>query len=255
MVAYLGQVPEHPVAGLILLSSLVFAFYCEGAFRTWRLVEVAKRAATEAERIAQERSDGWEYLLFAEYLRSGRDAINAKWRDYSLGLKAVQGPTLTEPEAMSYIESVSTRPIAILHNINRLFDPAAQESAFGSPGEPGSPDAIAHHAERIIAGYEGFIDFALEVRSLDVPEALGRYFELSSRLVEGPIAQIRAFIDDLTTELEKMSAFLTMSDDEREACGPLQLSVDLVLEMTPGLTDELSEELDVVRRHLAHEPW
>ena len=103
---------------------------------------------------------GWEYMLFAGVLLRERDQLEPKWLDHDLRLPGPNRAYFTdETEAFAHIRSQLASVQVTVGSLNRLFDPAALENAFGIAGEPGDAAQIEHLAARVMSAYEEFMDW------------------------------------------------------------------------------------------------
>jgi hypothetical protein len=111
------------------------------------------------------QADFWEYRLFAGGLYQGREALEPKYLDHNLGI--VEGSLRMDfHDAQNVLSDAVHRVATSVATIDDAFDPAAQEPAFGAPGEPGNAAAIRHLAHRVLAVYEELLDAASQfVRS------------------------------------------------------------------------------------------
>jgi len=117
------------------------------------------------------------------------------------------------------------------------LDPAATESAFGRPGQPGDPDRIEHIATRLIEIYEAFLDSSARLRAAAVPERFERAAELASALADNPVRDLRRFVDQTVAEFDRVPALLR---EERTA--PVEVRQTLTLTMNDqGVSDFIKE--------------
>jgi hypothetical protein len=199
------------------------------------------RTVEEQAGLLSARPGGWENLLFAGALLQQRDRLEPKWRDHELRLP---GPDRArfgdEREALAHIQSEIAALRITVESVNRLFDPAAHEKAFGAPGEAGDAAQIEHIASRIMSTYEQIIDWAAALRSCAVPEAYERLYELVPQMADEAVAATRAFVDELVAETSRIPAFL----EEPEPKETLEIRVTLVLTIAEEVTEAVSAELD-----------
>jgi hypothetical protein len=167
------------------------------------------------------------------------DALESKYRDHQLRfVRPLHGSKLRNSDVTEFLGSAFSDARVLMDNFNRVFDQAAQERAFGAPGEPGDPIEIDHLASRMIDVYEGLIDWAARVRATSVDEHFDQVVELSSRFVDQPIQQFRDFVDRVVAETDQLPAALSGDSPE-----PIELTLTITLSIEDGLEDELDGEL------------
>jgi hypothetical protein len=130
--------------------------------------------------------------------------------------------------------------------MERVF--AAQEDAFGKPGEPGDAALIQHFAGWIIEVYRRLLDWAGTVRSAGVPEDFELAVELSSQVADLPLERIRSFIDETVTAVDQLPTKLATPENEGQ---PIELRLTLTLEADNEL---MGAAVDELRRVLGQEP-
>jgi hypothetical protein len=192
--------------------------------------------------LLRERPPGWEYLLYGGVLLQGREALENKWHDEELGMPRGEQISLDRDAEFRYLSNELARVRMLTSNSMRVFDADAQERAFGAPGEPGDPVRIENLARHVIGTYEGLLDWAARMRAVVPPEDLERLLELTALMAKAPIMQFRDFVDDVVRELGKLPAHLASDTDEL-----LEIEVNLVLEIDPGVLSELEAETERVR--------
>jgi hypothetical protein len=202
-------------------------------------IDHVPRTVREEALLLATRPPAWEYLLFAAVILRERDALDAKWRDYVIGYAQPRGASLDDREAAQLISTAMRHAQMIGENIERVLTPQAVELAVGRPGEPGDPVQIEHLAKRLIDCYRAFLDWSEHLRSAATPERFDRAVELASSFADGPIAQIREFVDLTVADLDQLPARLRDDSDER-----IELRFTLTLSITDGLVSEFNREMD-----------
>jgi hypothetical protein len=200
------------------------------------------RSPDEEAALLRTKPDGWEYLLFGAILRRKLDRLESKFRDHELSLVVPHGPVLDEPRAVNLVSDAIHPVLQLTGNFNRILSPEATERAFGKFGEPGDAARIEHLAERLIDIYEGFLDWAAELRGAGVPEAFEAVTVAASSLVDGPIRQVREFVDELIVEFDRLPAQLREGVD-------VNLKMTLVLQVEDGAQARFDEELARLAKH------
>jgi hypothetical protein len=194
------------------------------------------RSPDEEAALLRTKPDGWEYLLFGAILRRKLERLEPKFRDHELGLVHPHGPMLDEFEALNLVGNAFHPALQLTGNFNRILSPRATELAFGKVGEPGDPARIEHLAERLIDIYEGFLDWASELRGAGVPEPFEAVTAVASSLVDGPIRQVREFVRDLVVEFDRLPGRLRNGED-------IKLKMTLVLAIEGDVQARLDDEL------------
>jgi hypothetical protein len=202
-------------------------------------IERVPRTSEEEAALLRLHPDGWEYLYFASVLRRRMDALEPKYRDHQLRFRRpAPGRRLEGPEAIEFVSKAFPEARMMTDNFNRVFDPAAQERAFGAPGEPGDEAQIEHLASRVIDVYEGLLDWAAALRNRPVEDEFERVVDLASRFVDQPIQEFRDFVGRTVAEFDRLPSLLRQETPE-----PVRIELKLVLTIEEGLEAELDAEL------------
>ena len=208
-------------------------------------VERVPRTLDEEARLLQGRQDGWEYLYFAAVLRRELNALEPKYHDHEIGFAAPQpGAVLDAQECLVLFSAANREVLTLMGNVERIFSPAAKENAFGPLGEPGDPERIDHLASRIIAVYEGLLDWAARIRGTPVEDNFVPAVNVLSRFVGLPILQFREFVEKVVADIDRLPTMLLSSDDQP----PITLTFELKLDMEPGLVEEWAAEMQRLER-------
>ncbi|GAB3000445.1 TIR domain-containing protein [Amycolatopsis acidiphila] len=185
-----------------------------------------------------ERPGGWEYLLYGAVLRERMDSLEGKYRDHLLEYAPRSGVHLEADAAFQKLKNNFTTLTGITDTFNRVLSPGAQEQAFGKPGEPGDPDRIIHLAERFCSVYEEFLDFAANLRSIDIENDYLRHAaDIQARWVNQPIEVMRKFVDDYVRIAD------TITDRLASGEKGIELTLQITLDLDSSLTNELTETL------------
>jgi hypothetical protein len=200
----------------------------------------------ERARLAAERADLWEHLTFIGTLMQGKRERETKWHDHELQIPAGSRREVDASSAFGFLG----REIGWMNKqvgvLNRVFDPAAQEHAFGSPGEPGDIQLIENLARRIIAIYEGLIDWAAALRNTSVPGELEDLVETTACMADAPLCQIRDFIDRSADQISRIPELRAGATEEN----PLVLTLALRLEIDSVVYERYHQQLDVAQKAL-----
>jgi serine/threonine protein kinase len=154
-----------------------------------RAARIARVPRTEAERqqVLLARDIGWEFLYFAGQLLYERDSAEAKYRDLETHYSSPSAEAATAEDLISYAQLITqrfddARSLALtVHSIINMNDKAAMDHAFGAAYQEGDPERLAQLAKRWNSFYEGFLDWAASLRSINAPSELQNLLELASR--------------------------------------------------------------------------
>jgi hypothetical protein len=188
--------------------------------------------------IAQ-RSDWWEYRLFAGVLMGGLLQLEGKWQDHQLRLPGGERRYLDYDQPSSFFSqelSWMRRQLVV----ERIFNPAILEQAFGAPGESGDPGLISHLAQRLIQMYEGFMDWAAGLRNTGVPDEYEELVELYAQMVDTPLRQIRDFIQHAADQTAQLAVLAQDGTEEN----PVIIRLKLTLTADEVLMKEIEAALD-----------
>jgi hypothetical protein len=192
------------------------------------LAVLDRRVPSRRNQLVRDKPPAWEYLLFAEIVRAGRDSMETKWRDHELRLPRRTRVNLEAEDLTGFLSRASSRLGSIVEPISRVFD--AQESAFGALGESGDPVRIEHFANWLTSAYEDLLDWESDVRSLDVPEEFEEAVELMAQTAERPLSQFRDFFAEIAAMPTMIERHLAKSDAEREE-QPLLITTTLTVSL------------------------
>ncbi len=201
------------------------------------------RTPDQQRQLLAQRPDGWEYLLFAGVLAQGKATLEPKWRDHQLRYVRRRGPELDESQAMAFMQGAFSEAEAAAGNAMRLLNARVRESAFGPLEQPGDPAQIEYLGQRLIAVYEECLDWAARVRGAVVPDSLERAFELAATFMDVPIVEIREFMDQIITAMERLPEQLAEDGDT-----PITLTFSLILTIDDKIVREYGRELKRLRR-------
>lgn len=203
------------------------------------------RTPEQLRELLDARPAGWEFLLFAAELQRGKTDLELRWRDHQLRLPTAEYRRLDEDDVAGYLAAAFGRLAWTLAPVDRVF--AAQEDAFGKPGEPGNAALIQHFAGWVVRIYGRLLDWAGIVRSAGAPEGFELALELSAQAADIPIERIRSFIDETVAMIDELPGRLALPDHERE---PIKLELTLTLDVDNELMEAAVDEL---RRVLGQE--
>jgi hypothetical protein len=186
------------------------------------------RTQGQIDQLLDERPPYWEFLLFAGALFQYKAVLEPKWIDHDTGIGRVSAVQLDVLEAMRFLSNAMDLLKETISQELRVFDPEAKRRAFGGRLEPGDPLRILSMARHLATGYEAMLDWSSELRGLRVPEGMREMFELTARMADQPIAQVRTFIDELVRDMDELPRRVSTGENVRVS-SHLVLSVDELL--------------------------
>lgn len=182
----------------------------------------------ERARLLTARPAGWEFMLCAGVLLDGLNGLESKWRDHELRIpRGAKREIPFTPEGFRLFSRETGWVADQIAARNRVFDKSVQERAFGAPGEPGDPAQIEHFAQTIVDSYETLLDWSAEVHNLSCPREWAEVRDLTARMVDQPIRQIRAFINQAVEESSRLPSRIAAHRD-----GDDPVTIHLILELS-----------------------
>jgi TIR domain len=228
------------------LASLVLDKLADapGTISPAQLVVSIPRTPQEQHHLLTQRPPAWEYLFYASVLLQHRASVDEKWRDHEIRYAPRNGKHIDNQGVINYLSSAADEASAIVEGINLVLNSDAQELAFGAPGEAGNPEKIEHLATRLIGIYEELLDWARNLRGISVSNDLRNTFELTARLVDLPIKQIRDMVDNYAAQVQQIPERL----HRRESVHlEMTLKIDMDDEALSAFVDNLSEVAKILK--------
>lgn len=204
------------------------------------LLQIPTTREAQASVIAK-RPDFWEYQLFAGKLMEGRLTLESKWRDHELRLPGGVRRDLGQESPLHFLNREMGWLQRQISSISRIFTPF--EEAVGQPGQPGDANRIEHLAGRYLQMYEGIMDWAADLRNTNAPSDYEEIVELYARLADGPVRQMRSFVQEIADQTARLPALAEGSTEEN----PATVHFELTLSLEDGVEDELLAALDRLR--------
>jgi hypothetical protein len=199
-----------------------------------RLVRVPRDEA-ETSTLLDARPPGWEYLLFAGRLMQGRTALRIARREHELAVPSGPYRRLDVDEVTDHLSTEFGHLSWVIEPMERLF--AAQEDAFGAPGESGDAELIEHFADWIVGVYRRLMDWASRIRSVDVPEEFEPAVKLWAHAADASIEEISDFIEATSTRLDEV-AFAMADSPSGAQDEPISVELTLTLTVDDALVEE-----------------
>lgn len=197
----------------------------------------------DVEKVIESHEAGWEYLVLFGEARRLMSLDEQLRRDYEIGFAPrPSGAPLADVVAVLelYLQYMAELPL-LFRNLERAFSSEIISSAAGAIGEDGDEEALRHLGSVWGRAWAALYQWGNELRSTPVPDHVRKLFWESSRFVEGPARQVRAFVFDGYDTLEAVVA-----DIQGGSPPPEMLSLYLQVEVDPDLSDQLREELERV---------
>lgn len=203
------------------------------------------RTEDEKRELMATRPPGWEYLLFAYALLRGKNDLEMKWHDHNMPPFRRSFGMSDVVEASKYLDREIDNFLALTEAMMAVFPKEAQEQTFGAPGEAGDPIRIEHTAGRIIQTYEGIMDWAAGIRSVQPPETMQGAFEIAPHMADRPLEIFRDFVDRAVREMDALPERLRNVDEDGEL---VVVSLDLTLDADQQVMDEFNRRMKRAHR-------
>lgn len=200
----------------------------------------------ELARLVDERTDWWEFLLYAGVLVKGKRELDIKWDDHELQLP--RGPR-REFDLASANDFLS-REIGWIQKhivLDRIMSPTIYEQAFGAPGQPGDATKIEGMARRLLSMYESWLDWAAGLRNASVPAVYEEVLETTACLIDGPVLSVREFIVHVAHQTARLPELAGDGTDDH----PITLKFELKLDIEDEVVERNSRAWEKLRSELA----
>ncbi|MFK5585084.1 TIR domain-containing protein [Serinicoccus sp. LYQ131] len=195
------------------------------------------RSQEAIEALMAERNGVWEYLLYAGLLKVNMDELEPKYHDFIMGYAPRNGRHIDRDEFLDFSQRAMASIRAIVDNFNVVLGPAVQERAFGKPGEPGDATRIVHLAEKFIAVYEDFMEWATDLRGTTCrTEGGAESLRALSNWANQPIEECRRFVENLVTEFDTLT-------ERMDAGEHINLTMTVTLELDDAVSADFLRKL------------
>ncbi len=145
--------------------------------------------------LVSDQDPGWEYLLFTARLEAGRTALASSASSVDVTGRAFATPR-SRRKAIERLQRDNRDPLALVEDIDRLFDQNATLHAFGAPGEPGSVEPIFSLAEALILKRDSFLNWTSRAQTTGASDYLAALLAAHAELLDQRNRQIEKYIDD-----------------------------------------------------------
>ena len=161
----------------------------------------------EALRLALEKPDAWEYLLFGRVLCDEIEASEDLLREYRLGILLGTGEQASggDLEMLRWLGRQFAELRRTYAAADTLINVALQE-ALGRPGEPGDVAALVFVARQFGAAYRHAVDWSQRVRRAHTSERFEVLTDLLSKLSQSLVEQVGGFGPNLLHQVNEALA-------------------------------------------------
>lgn len=194
----------------------------------------------EALRVALDRPDAWEYLLFATSLRDGVVRHRRLARTHALKMSIGFGEDIPTP--LEWIKARFGDARRLAKTLNDLVNVALQE-ALGPPGTPGDAGAIVFVADTMADLYRDAILWSLRLRTANVDERFLRVTAVVADMMDDLVQQIARFGPGVKERIEEALA-------ASKTGGPRVLEMTLTISIPETTLQSFSDELARLERLL-----
>lgn len=167
----------------------------------------------------------WEYLLFAAVLKENLDKMLDIKLDTKYGIFFKNTKYFDEPEEIIDYTRAKCKDLC---NRTALLDKiinAAFQEAVGEPGESGNAEYIIYVAEKIIEVDRSIHEWALDFKSIIVPEGFQTLLLYASQLNVTVIEDIENFILDYDIRINQLVSDVGEQSEKRKETFSLTLRV------------------------------
>lgn len=178
-----------------------------------------------ARQIVIDRPNAWEYRLTAELLRTKLEPVQFRWRALQAGLYTKPVVIVSEGNVWKWLEGCLTEMggfiPALCEVINTEFT-----TAWGAPGESGSPIAILRTCELFEEACQQLLAWEEKIRFAMLPEEFNEMKNLlcgTGGRVIGQVAEIPAqmaqiFSNDVVDGTHSIEITINLPDGWQERC-------------------------------------
>lgn len=189
-------------------------------------------------KLALERPRGWEYKLFHRLVEENFQSLTPDIRDAEQGLFLTFSRFLTTESLVDWLGDRIYDLTRFSEATTTLINEFSQ-TAFGSPGAPGDPEAIVYLADRIARCYRYSIEWRRKSAEVRVDDRFRTLLSLFSAMAD----EFRANFDDFRRQIADLIAEV----DQSVATG-LPLERTLTLRLTAPDAQTLLDEMDSLRQ-------
>ncbi len=144
-------------------------------------------------------------------------------------------------KAIDRLQHDNRDALALVEDIDRLFDQTAILHAFGAPGEPGSVEPIFVLAEALILKRDLFLKWTGRAKATGAADDLGALLDAHAELLDQPNRQIEKYIDDWIDLGERLPELLHSAED---ATKPIEIEMALIISVDDRVLDRFTHEVE-----------
>ncbi len=202
---------------------------------------MTKNICSQSLQILINKDAGWEYRLFAELLKTYIQQLQEKRRDLEYGIsfgRKINFDNVTD------LTSWLVNHISEISYTTQLLEKLTNEGlpvAFGKPGEPGDEKYIQYVAQRMSEIYGKFIDWSLELITLNVVDEFLELVNLVSKLASNCIEEIEDFLTKAHNQIN--DALDNLNNTEEKT-----INLNLTLTISSDITIKINEETERLRK-------
>ena len=190
----------------------------------------------EALRLALEKPDDWEYLLFGRVLCDEIEASGDLLREYRLGILLGPGEQASERDMPRWLGRQFAEIEKTYGAATTLTNVALQE-ALGQPGQPGDVSELVFVARQFGAVYRHAVEWSQRLRRSYVDERFENLVHEMAKSIDSVIEQVGSFGPELLRQVDEVLANPPGPGDP-----PRQIRITLTFELSNR--DRIQEELD-----------
>lgn len=190
--------------------------------------------------LAIEKPDLWEFRLLAAVLNDNLEKLDELRYDLKYGITLKRVNIIENPqEIVLMVQEKTDELIHITHFLDTVINEAFEE-AIGEPGQSGNAEYIIYVAEKLTDIYKSIHEWALDFKSIIVPEEFQGLLSATAQLSETVIQDIEQFVKNYTEELEQLIIKSTGSEEKQTVVFSLTLR-------TPDITP-INKEIEKLRK-------
>lgn len=207
-----------------------------------RRLNVLAMSTADEKRIAQladERPDGWEYLVFAARLDAASTALAHGLQSPDTSGRSYETPR-NRDRVLRILSEDSRTAAAIVEDLVSIFDEVRVLEAFGAPGEPGDARRIVALAETFITNYDQMLQWSERARATRTSDEMVDLVQTHAELMDLPNQQVDEYIDRWTALADELPALLVQAERSPE---PVKLDLSLTLTVDDDVLARYKAEL------------
>ncbi|HSD56524.1 MAG TPA: hypothetical protein VLA92_05250 [Candidatus Saccharimonadales bacterium] len=186
----------------------------------------------------------WEYLYFASVLLLGKERLELKWHDHTLGHARANGQYVSKEGVGPHIRAVFPQLSMATSSVEGALSEESTELAFGKPGEPGDSKRIEHIATHVVNVYEDMMDWSARLRATVFPDEYEDLVSATAHLADTPVNETRDFITHVVGQVNKIYPHIEGEHKDE----PLHLNMVLALSIDDEAMARYQKEIKKMKR-------